>query len=634
MFCPPPGRAGEKIWQIMGAKWFHRWCGLLAGLLFVAPLSMAQLEIGNDLQMKLNGNIGYAYNGNINNGLSGHSMGFTGDANLTGSYYNPNFLNFNVQPYYDRTQSNSVYSALTNTSGVNANVNLFSGSHFPGSFNYSKGVNSTGQFGIPGSDLGLAAHGNFQGFGVTWSELLPRMPTLTASYAISDGSSSIFGTQEQNTQSDHTLSLLSTYSVAGFRLAGGFIHRNVDFNFNQTLAGVAEPTITSTANNNYQFSGQHSFPLQGSYGFSWSRSTYGYDYHDSVGANNSGASDSVNGNLTFRPAKRLSLAFTTNYNDSLLGSLPQTILSTGTLVNNISLGSFRSLLFGGMASYQLTSNLDLQGIVNRQQQYFLGKTYEATQYGGNLNFNAQHRFLGSFSFSFGLFNTATQDGNNALGFTGNLNFGRKVAGWDIDANVSYSQNVQAIVLLYTTSSVGYVTNVRRRLGNRVFFLAGYSGSHSALTQQAGTSSSSERWSSTFTFHTHSLNGFYSKSDGAAALTTTGLVAVPIGLPPSVFAPGSVMTYNSRAYGANASTVAFRRLTLSGGYADSTGTTVDPLLSVFTSNQLYNAIVQYRLRKIFINGGYTRLRQSVGSAQTAPVTVTSYFIGVSRWFDFF
>src|SRR4051812_50071045 len=105
----------------------------------------AQLEVGDNWSMNLSGDIGYNYHGNISDGLSGHSMGFAGDANLTGSYYNPNFLNFNVQPYYDRTQSNSVLGALTNTSGVNSNVNLFSGSHFPGSFSYSKGINSVGR---------------------------------------------------------------------------------------------------------------------------------------------------------------------------------------------------------------------------------------------------------------------------------------------------------------------------------------------------------------------------------------------------------------------------------------------------------------------------------------------------------
>ena len=48
----------------------------------------------------------------------------------------------------------------------------------------------------------------------------------------------------------------------------------------------------------------------------------------------------------------------------------------------------------------------------------------------------------------------------------------------------------------------------------------------------------------------------------------------------------------------------------------------------------NAIMQYRLRKIYVNGGFTRLSQTVGTPGTAPIMVTSYYIGFSRWFNFF
>ena len=45
-------------------------------------------------------------------------------------------------------------------------------------------------------------------------------------------------------------------------------------------------------------------------------------------------------------------------------------------------------------------------------------------------------------------------------------------------------------------------------------------------------------------------------------------------------------------------------------------------------------MQYRMRKIFLNAGYTRLSQTVGAPGTQPIMVTSYFIGSSRWFNFF
>lgn len=457
------GAWGSKIGRGMGVRWFGKTYIVAAGVLLSVLPCVAQLEVG-DTSMSLNGDIGFNYNGNLNQGLSDHTFGFTGDANLNGSFYNPNFLNFNVQPYYDRVQNNSAFGTLTNASGVNASANLFSGSHFPGAINYSKGINSVGQFGIPGSDVGLAQHGNFQGFGLSWSELLPNLPTLTASYNIGDSSSSVFGLQEENKQKDHTISLLSTYNVAGFHLGGGYIHRNVDSNFSEILDGLTEPVLTSTATNNYQFNGQHSFPMSGSYSFAWNRTDYAYSDHDSHVANNSGTSDTVNGNLTFRPLTKLSMAFNGAYYDSLLGALPESVLNGSTVIASTNFGSFRSFLTGADANYQLFSNLNLHALVNHQHQAFLGQSFDATQFGGSVNYNLNRKLLGSLTFSLGVFDTMNQQGNAGLGFTGNVNFDRKINGWEVNANFSYSQNVQTLILVYTTSSMGYVTNVRRRLG--------------------------------------------------------------------------------------------------------------------------------------------------------------------------
>jgi len=596
--------------------------------------SAAQIQVGDNWQMNLSGTLGYTYNGEMNEGASGHSMGFSGDANLHGSYYNPNFLSFGVQPYYDRTQSNSVFGSLSNSSGVTSSVSLFSGSHFPGSVFYNKGINGTSEFGIPESSIGLASHGDNQGYGVTWSALVPGLPTLTATYAVGDGTSSIYGTQETNAQSDRSLNLLSTYFISGFRFSGGFTHRNVDANYAELLDGLPQPIETNTSSNTYQFNAQHSLPMAGSVSMGWSRSTFDYDYQDSYNATSSGDSQTLNGVVTFRPARKLSVAGNVSYNDSLLGSVPETVVNGGSEIYTTPLTNFNNLQLGADAYYALLSNLSLHGNVTHSQQTFLGKVYSATTFGGSANYNLTKRFLGSLSFSFAAFDSANQEGNSALGFVGNLNFDRRIANWDVSANFSYSQNVQTLILLYTTSSYGWVANARRRLANRTYFSAGYGGSHSGLTNQPGTSNSSERVSGAMTWRTYSLNAFWSKSDGAAFFTPTGLVSVPVGLPPSLFAPGAVMLYNSKAIGGNASAVFMRRLTVSVGYADSKGSTVDPLLSTFTGSQLYNAIGQYRLRKIYINGGYTRLRQNVGTAGTAPVAVTSYYVGISRWFNFF
>jgi hypothetical protein len=649
---PPQGRLGAEVGWWM---WFRVWgsveTGLrpvlagqspattqrntflvLLGILMLALPCAAQVEVG-DAAMSLSGDIGFNYNGSMNQGLSGHSLGFNGDANLQGSYYNPNFLNFNVHPSYNRTQSNSVFGALTNTSGVNSSLNLFSGSHFPGSFFYNKVVNSTGEFGVPGSGVGLATNGDNQGFGVSWSALVPDWPTLAASYAITSGSSSIYGTQQESKQTDHDLTLLSTYQVAGFRISGGYTHRNLDGTFSELLEGVPKPVNSDTATNNYQVNASHSFPMQGSYSVAFSRTAYDYSFHDGNSAASSGASDTLSGNLNFRPTTKLSVGASGSYNDSLLGNIPEPILNGGTeTVRN--LGTFRSFLVGSDANYQLLHNLFLHATVNHVEQRFLGQSYGATQFGASAYYNLDHSLLQGLSFNLAVVDTATKEGNTALGFMGNLNFNRKVHGWDVDANFSYSQNVETLVIVDTSSSYGWVTNVRRRVGNRSYFMAGYSASHSGFNTISDSTNSAQRVSSGFTYRRYSANAFYSTSKGTAAFTPTGLVALPPNLPPSALPPGTTIVFDSKAYGFNGSAAPLRHLTVSAGYAESRGDTIDPLASVFTKNNLINGVMQYKLRKIYVNGGYTHLRQSVGTPGTAPITVTTYYIGISRWFNFF
>jgi hypothetical protein len=49
---------------------------------------------------------------------------------------------------------------------------------------------------------------------------------------------------------------------------------------------------------------------------------------------------------------------------------------------------------------------------------------------------------------------------------------------------------------------------------------------------------------------------------------------------------------------------------------------------------FNALVQYQVRKLWIQSGYSRLGQSFSGSGTGPEVVSSFYIGVSRWFNFF
>ena len=616
----------------MWARWLQKPGLSLAAMLLLALPACAQLEIGDAWKLNLEGNLGYEYDGSINSGFSSHGQGLYGNATLRGSFYNPNFLNFSVAPYANRDQANSLYGALSNSTGINANVNLFSGSHFPGSVYFGRGSDSSSEFGLPSSSVGLATHGTTQNFGVNWSAIVPGLPTLTASYAIGDGTSNVYGTLDQSQQKTKTLSLLSTYNWDGYHFSGNFLHRNVDSHLAEFVDGSSLPVQSNGTSNDYQVSASHALPLSGSFGTSFSHTSYSYDYADSYSTTSSGAADTFTTVASVRPLTKLVLSANFNYTDSLLGSIPEPIQDG--IVQTASLGTFRSYLVGTNAYYQLLPSLSLIGEASHVVQTFLGKSYSSTQYGGGANYSMTQRFLGSFTFAFSAFDYATELGNQGMGFSGNVNFHRKIGEWETDANFGYAQGVQTVLVLYTSSSYNWVTNVRRRLANQTYISGGYGGAHSGFTQQEGAASNSERVSGAFTFRSYNLNGFYSKADGTAILTATGLTAVPTTLPPQVFGPDAVMTFNSKAIGANLGGVLMHRLTFSLGYADSSGTTIDPLTNIHTTTQLYNSSIQYRMRKIYLNAGYTRLRQGIGTPGTLPANVTSYFVGFTRWFNFF
>lgn len=93
-----------------------------------------------------------------------------------------------------------------------------------------------------------------------------------------------------------------------------------------------------------------------------------------------------------------------------------------------------------------------------------------------------------------------------------------------------------------------------------------------------------------------------------------------------------MTYNGDSYGGGFSVQPIRRMVLSGSYNRALSNTLGQTFS-HNDTEIYNAQLQYHLRRIGLRAGYTKFTQGI-SAAGAPASTTSYFVGFSRWFDFF
>ncbi len=124
------------------------WYGLLLALA-MATTARAQMQVGDDVLLNLNGQINAGYSASYGDLIpSSHGLEAGGSAQLGGSYYSPNFLSFTATPYYNQSRADSQFQSLTDASGIDETTNFFSGSKYPGFANFHYAHNSTGTLGL------------------------------------------------------------------------------------------------------------------------------------------------------------------------------------------------------------------------------------------------------------------------------------------------------------------------------------------------------------------------------------------------------------------------------------------------------------------------------------------------------
>ncbi len=605
---------------------------LIPGLLLLLALPAAgQIQVGDNLNMNLSGIMTGGYNGVYGNQINAsHGLNFGGNGTLSGSYYNPNFLSFNFSPYYDQSRENSEFRSLFNGGGFDFSSNIFGGSHFPGAFSYTRSWNSQGTFSMPGvSDY--TTDGNSQGLNITWSELLPDVPSLMVSF--SDGSSdySVIGAKQDGSNSFHNLSLRSGYRVSGFDLTAGYMlgssHADVPLvSGNQTVQKV------NSDYNTFIFSASHRLPMHGSFGSSFSRSDINSDY---LGSSYQGIVDSVNASAGVNPKPRLNVALSMGYTDSLTGSLFQNLLPGGGQSGAgggiyQSQQSSNALFLTGTTSYGITSGLQVQGEVQRRQQSYLGGSYGANTFGGGLTYTTGA--LGGF-LSTSLMVTDNNTDNtpgNSLSFATNVAFNRPVQLWFFSVDFNYAQNVQTYLITYMNSFYTYSGNVRRRFfDGRLVWSASAAGSQSALNNQPHTGSSSQSYSTGLGLRRITASASYAKSDGFGLLGGSGLQP-----PPGTIPPDWIILYGGTSEAFSLSGSPIRNLSIGGSFSKARSNTATGGVGSWNRTEQVNAILNYRVRKIMLTAGYGRLVQGFSASGLPPGNVSSFYVGFSRSFNFF
>ncbi|MBZ5665805.1 MAG: hypothetical protein LAO30_14480 [Acidobacteriia bacterium] len=599
----------------------------------MAQLATAQqqLSVGENTKLNAGALFSFGYAGDYGDEIpSSHGLNFGVDGKLSGSYYNPNFLSFDAHPYYNQSRADSSYQSLTGASGVDASANFFSGSHFPGSFSYHYDANSTGTFGLQ-DQPNFTTYGRSHGFGINWSALFPGWPTLSVGYSQGSGNSTLYGTNEEANSNTHLFNVHSNYELSGFRLNAYFNRNSLDSKYPDFLSGAGESSQDSTGHD-FGFGAQHTLPVHGSFSVNYNRASSNSDYLSTQGqnegtSNSSSYTDSTEtANASFHPTNKLSLNVTQNYTDNLTGYVAQNIGGGGPPPAGLNLGSGSySSTLGGGTTYQFTTFLSGSAQATYYDQHYFGKSYTGEYLSGTITYGK--RLLDMFTFSGSVIDSSNGQGNNALGFIGNVNYFHRIGRWQTSGQFSYAQNVQTLLVTYTSSYYQYSANAHRRLIGGLTWTAAFNGSHSGLTNYQGTSTHSESYSTSLSMRRFALNGLFTQSTGVSLLGAGGLIN-----PNPTPGLNDFILFSGSSYGGGISVVPVKRLSLSGSFSRALSDTISSTTS-HNNTEIFNAQMQYRLRRIGLQAGYTRFTQGI-SAIGAPVNNTTYFVGMTRWFDFF
>jgi hypothetical protein len=253
---------------------------MAAGLLVLGvSYSHAQVSIGENLSMNLNALVQAGYTADYGNFInSDHGITVGGDAELGGSYYNPSFLSFTLNPYYNQSRANSTSQSVADSSGVNASASIFSGSNYPGSISYNKSYNSSGIFGLPGFP-DYTTHGDGDALNIGWGVNRPGFPGLSFNFLEGHTSYSLYGENTDSTSAFHSFNAHAYYQIGGFILNGGYVNSATESQFPEIFTDQ-QPETADSSNNSFNFGASHKLPWSGAFTTNYNHSYINSNFAD------------------------------------------------------------------------------------------------------------------------------------------------------------------------------------------------------------------------------------------------------------------------------------------------------------------------------------------------------------------
>jgi len=558
---------------------------------------------------------------------SAHGLAWGSQTTLSGSYYNPQFLNFTVVPYFNQSRANSDSASVSDASGVSAAVNLFSGSRMPVSVGYNFSNDSLSNYSL--GQAAFTTHGTSDTFSVSSSLKLDKLPNLMFMYQQGDTNSELYGNSQEVTTDFHIFRVNTAgYRLAGFMLQGGYQMSWGDTRVPELFANPDLSTNTSSGYQNssrsFNASASHDLGSHGGVGIGYDHETF--DEHFD-GGYNAGSINLLNGNVTEHPTEHLQFVSNTQFNDNLEGVMQQNIIAAngGVAVLRSDGERSNSLVVTNTAIYTPIRDVGFSGSYVYAQQVFRGVLYNTQSLDGEVSY-AHKVYDGNLRATFGV--TEDLRGFNQLGYRLLSGWSRRFGAWNVNLGFNYNHSQRSMLLEYTTSGYNYSGSVGRKLG---FFQwsVGAAAAKAKFDQLGTAANTAQTYSMNFSAKYASVGGSYNKSSGNSFLTPTGLTTTD--LPPGVLGPE--ILYNASSYSISGTMHPTRVLEVDGSYLQARSATLNGTLGSSNSTSETFLRLRYRFRKLSFNAGYTQFNQAFSASSTGASSFTSIFFGLQRWFNF-
>lgn len=599
-------------------------------VLALAVSATAQLAVGENTSLRLNGNLQVGYSGDYSNLTpSDHGLTPGGNADLSGYYYSPNFLSFDAQTYYNQSRFNSTEQSVFQTTGFAGSANLFGGSHYAGSIGYSKTLNSEGGYSLPGAGS-LTTKGNTQNVFLTWGLHFPGLPQVQFHFNDGDSENSLLGGGENSTSHTKVFGVQVTHKLEGFTLIGGYDHSTANELVPDLVTGEG-PQTSDSSTNSFNVGASHKLPMRGAFDVTYSRSDLNANYS---GGDYDGSVDTVGAGASFNPLPKMSVSVNTQYTDNLSGSLYQPLVASGAAVPASVLSyATQSFTVTGQQTYSIgnfISNLNLVATETHQEQTVLGESYSGNTFSQMVNYGRP---------VFGGFMNATasisenmvdlRQDQTTIGTYENISYTRGLDGWELSASANYSRNIETALLEYTSSGYGYAASISRKFDSGIFWNIVANGQKVEYDAVDTAGSYAQIYLTSLSIRKCGVSGSYSKSSGNSILTPTGLVASPLPVPTA-----DALLLRGDSYAVSAFANPTHGMLLSASYVRA----IDDMFGNSTTSRNSNGqlIVQFqhKFRQLWLQGGYFKLNQAISVSGQPPLMTGSFYIGISRWFNFF